>query len=83
MLGHIAVISMAFITWTVFKQFDQIYNPTAGTQDWLRMPDRGSRCDEMTDEQRVSKIDDLKNRSYFSVTNTQLITCSISTNRFK
>ena len=59
MLGHIAVISMAFVTWAVFKKFDQIYNPRAGTQDWLRMPDRSSRCDEMTDEQRTSKIKDL------------------------
>jgi hypothetical protein len=59
MLGHIAVISMAFITWAVFKQFDRIYSPRAGTQEWLRMPDRGSRCDEMTDEQRISKIKDL------------------------
>lgn len=58
MLGHIAVISMAFVTYTVFKQFDRIYSPRAGTQDWLRMPDRGSRCDEMTDEQRISKVKD-------------------------
>jgi len=56
MLGHIAVISMAFITWAVFKQFDRIYSPRAGTQDWLRMPDRSSRCDEMTEEQRLEKI---------------------------
>jgi len=59
MLGHIAVISMAFVTWAVFKQFDRIYSPRTGTQDWLRMPDRGSRCDEMTDEQRISKINEL------------------------
>jgi len=59
MLGHIAVISMAFVTWAVFKQFDRIYSARAGTEDWLRMPDRGSRCDEMTDEQRVAKINEL------------------------
>jgi len=47
---------MAFITWAVFKQFDRIYSPRAGTQDWLRMPDRSSRCDEMTEEQRLEKI---------------------------
>jgi hypothetical protein len=61
MLGHIAVISMAFITWAVFKQFDRIYSPRAGTQDWLRMPDRSSRCDEMTEEQRLEKIKELNN----------------------
>jgi hypothetical protein len=59
MVGHIAVISMAFITWTVFKQFDRIYSPRAGTQEWFRMPDRGSRCDEMTDEQRTLKVNEL------------------------
>jgi hypothetical protein len=55
MLGHIAVISMVFVTWTVFKQFDRIYKPRDGTQEWLRMPDRSSRCDEMTEEQRLEK----------------------------
>ena len=61
MLGHIAVISMAFITWAVFKQFNRIYSPRVGTQDWLRMPDRSSRCDEMTEEQRLEKIKELNN----------------------
>ena len=59
MLGHIAVISMAFVTWTVFKQVERIYKPRNGTQDWLRMPDRSSRCDEMTEEQRTSKATEL------------------------
>jgi hypothetical protein len=61
MLGHIGVVSMAFVTWFVFKQFDRIYNPRAGTEEWLRMPDRSSRCDEMTEEQRTSKIKELSN----------------------
>jgi len=52
MLGHIAVISMAFGTWVVFRSVDKVYGPRSGTQDWLRAPDRSSRCDEMTDEQR-------------------------------
>ena len=60
-MGHVAVISMAFVTWTVFKQFDRIYGPREGTQEWLRMPDRSSRCDEMTEEQRLEKIKELKN----------------------
>jgi len=60
MMGHIAVISMAFITWAVFKQFDRIYGPREGTQEWLRMPDRSSRCDEMTEEQRLEKIKNFK-----------------------
>ena len=61
MMGHIAVISMGFITWTVFKQFDRIYGPREGTREWLRMPDRSSRCDEMTEEQRLEKIKEFKN----------------------
>jgi len=61
MTGHIAVISMAFVTWNVFKQFDRIYGPREGTQEWLRMPDRSSRCDEMTEEQRLEKIKEFKN----------------------
>jgi hypothetical protein len=61
MIGHIAVISMAFVTWAVFKQFERIYGPREGTQDWLRMPDRSSRCDEMTEEQRLEKIKEMKN----------------------
>ena len=61
MMGHIAVISMGFITWAVFKQFDRIYGPREGTREWLRMPDRSSRCDEMTEEQRLEKIKEIKN----------------------
>jgi uncharacterized protein YggT (Ycf19 family) len=59
--GHVAVISMAFVTWAVFKQANRIYGPREGTQDWLLMPDRSSRCDEMTDEQRLEKVKELKN----------------------
>ena len=61
MLGHAAVISMAFVTWAVFKQVNRIYGPREGTQEWLRMPDRSSRCDEMTDEQRIEKAKEFKN----------------------
>ena len=61
MIGHIAVVSMAFVTWVVFKQSDRIYGPRKETQDWLRMPDRSSRCDEMTEEQRLEKVKELKN----------------------
>ena len=56
MVGHTAVISMAFVTYAVFKQFNRIYGPREGTQEWLRMPDRSSRCDEMTEEERLDKI---------------------------
>ena len=59
MLGHIAVISMAFVTWGVFKQTDRIYGSRQGTQEWFRMPDRSSRCDDMTEEQRLEKSKEL------------------------
>ncbi len=51
MLGHIAIISMVFVTWTVFRTSEKIYGPTRGI-NYLRQPDRGSRCDELSDEQR-------------------------------
>lgn len=65
MLGHIAVISMVLVTWIVFKQFNRIYGPRDGTQDWLRMPDRSSRCDEMNEEERIAKIQELDKLNNF------------------
>ena len=65
MLGHIAIISMAFGTWLVFGQFKKTYGPREGTVDWLRSPDRGSRCDELTEEQRLAaagRVDKLLSR---------------------
>jgi len=32
--------------------FKRTYGPREGTLEYLRMPDRSSRCDELTDEQR-------------------------------
>ena len=52
MLGHIAIVSMVFATWSVFRSVEKAYSPRKGTVDYLRMPDRSSRCDELTDEQR-------------------------------
>jgi hypothetical protein len=66
MLGHIAIISMVFVTWTVFRTVETTYSQRQGTQDWLRMPDRGSRCDELTDEQRAAKIQQWNNRNVWN-----------------
>jgi len=52
MIGHIAIISMAFGTAIVFRQFEKTYGPRSESVDYLRMPDRSSRCDELTDEER-------------------------------
>ena len=51
MLGHIAIISMVFGTWAVFRTVENTYKPRTGV-NWLRAPDHSSRCDELTDEQR-------------------------------
>ena len=61
MMGYAAVTSMAFLTRVVFKQSNRIYGPRKGTQEWLRMPDRSSRCDEMTEDQRLEKVKEFKN----------------------
>lgn len=52
MLGHVAIISMVFVTWAVFHTVENTYAPRQGSVDWLRMPDYSSRCDELTEEQR-------------------------------
>jgi len=58
--GHAAIITMTFVTWAVFKPSNRIDGSRKGTQEWLRMPDRSSRCDEMTDEQRLEKAKEFK-----------------------
>jgi hypothetical protein len=55
MIGHIAIISMVFATWAVFRTVEDAYKPRTGV-DWLRMPDRSSRCDELTEDQRLAAI---------------------------
>lgn len=52
MLGHIAIISMVFATWVVFRSVETTYGPRQGTVDWLRDPNRLARDEEMSDEQR-------------------------------
>ena len=49
MLGHIAIITMVFVTWTVFRVSERSYGRGV---NYLRQPDYSSRCDELTDEQR-------------------------------
>lgn len=54
-IGHIAIVTMAFVTWWTFKNFRE-RTPGRREIDYLRMPDRSSRCDELTDEQREAAI---------------------------
>jgi hypothetical protein len=56
MFGHIAVVSMAFATWAVFRQVEHTYGPRYGSDQWLRQPNYTSRCDELTEEQRLKII---------------------------
>lgn len=60
MIGHIAIITMVFVTWWTFRSYGVGVDRTS--VDWLRAPDRSSRCDELTEDQRreaVSRADDL------------------------
>lgn len=49
-LGHIAIVTMVFVTWHTFRSLNKT---SARGADYLRMPDYSSRCDEYTDEQRL------------------------------
>jgi len=66
MIGHIAIISMVFATWAVFRSVENTYGPRGGTVDWLRMPDYSSRCDELTEDQRLAKIQEWNNRNVWN-----------------
>lgn len=68
MLGHIAIISMVFATWSVFASVERTYSPRKGSVDYLRMPDRSSRCDELTEEQRIAKIKEWEARNVWNTT---------------
>ena len=49
MIGHVAVVTMVFVTWWTFRS---LANNKGRGVDYLRMPDRSSRCDEYTDIER-------------------------------
>ncbi|BDT79601.1 hypothetical protein PKF032_14890 [Polynucleobacter yangtzensis] len=52
MVGHIAIISMAFITWWSIRTYTNRM-PIRGV-NYLRAPDHSSRCDEYSAEQRTT-----------------------------
>ena len=56
MIGHIALITMAFSTGYIMRLFRKTYGPREGTVEFLRMPDRSSRCDELTEDQRLVAV---------------------------
>lgn len=62
MIGHIAIVTMVFVTWWTFRSLNT-GNPRGA--DYLRMPDYSSRCDELTEDQRlagIAKADQLLSR---------------------
>jgi hypothetical protein len=66
MIGHIALITMAFSTGFIMRMFRKVYAPRVGTDQFLRMPDRSSRCDELTEEQRLKKAHEWNNRDVWN-----------------
>lgn len=55
MLGHIFVVSMVFVTWTVFRTINRRY-PERNEYEILRDPNRIPKCYEMTDEERLQAV---------------------------
>lgn len=51
MLGHFALITMVFTTWWTLRHY-RVQSPARPGSDFLRAPDRSSRCDEYSDEER-------------------------------
>jgi len=62
MLGHIFVVSMVFVTWTVFRSITLRY-PERNEYELLRDPNRTPKCYEMTDEERISAINKFESKN--------------------
>lgn len=50
-IGHVAVVSMTFATWLVFRHFRNTYSKRS-EYDLLRDPARSPKCYDLTDEER-------------------------------
>lgn len=54
MIGHIALITMAFVTWYTFRNVKRIYDQSMrDSYELLRDPARSPKCYEMTEEERA------------------------------
>jgi len=51
MMGHVGILTMVFVTWATFRHYRTLAPARLGV-DYLRAPDRSSRCDEYTAEDR-------------------------------
>lgn len=57
MIGHIALITMAFVTWYTFRNLKRIHSwSMRSNYELLRDPARLSKCHEMTDEERIQAV---------------------------
>lgn len=54
-IGHFAVVTMAFVTWLVFRHFKSTYTKRS-EYDLLRDPARAPKCYELTDQERLNAI---------------------------
>lgn len=59
-LGHIAIVTMVFVTWWTFRSLNKT-SPRGA--DYLRAPDYSSRCDEYTEEQRLAAVQRINTQS--------------------
>lgn len=55
MLGHVFIVTMVFVTWSVFQSISRKY-PERGLYDELRDPDRVPKCYEMTEQERLEAL---------------------------
>ena len=60
MIGHIVILLMCFVTWLTFKNYTRTLKVRKNI-NFLRMPDRSSRCDELSDEERTQLAFTLNN----------------------
>jgi len=49
----------------VFRTTENVYAPRQGVQ-WLRAPDHSSRCDELTEQERLAKIQEWNARNVWN-----------------
>jgi len=62
MFGHIAIVSMAFLTWLVMRTVTRQY-PDRGDYERLRDPGRTPKCYDMTEEEKLMAVEKIYSKS--------------------
>jgi len=62
MFGHIAIVSMAFLTWLVMRTVTRQY-PDRGDYERLRDPGRTPKCYDMTEEEKLMALEKIHSKS--------------------